>query len=97
VKACAAIALLLMLCGCATHAPSPPRIVTHEVKVPVPVARVPPPALKSCGRDAPGFRFSATTDPTVRTGLTPEAEAALRTWVDAKERCLRAWRAWGAQ
>lgn len=88
------LALTVALVGCATPAPPEPRVVVKEVRIPVPVTRTAPPALTSCGNEAPGFRFYATTDPTYRTGLDKDGEQKLREWVDAKDRCIRAWHEW---
>lgn len=90
----ALLALAAVLASCATPAPPVPRIVVREVKVPVPVERVPPENLKKCGSEPPGFRFFGTTDPRYRTGLDRDGESRLREWVDSKDRCITAWRVW---
>ena len=86
--------LALALVGCASRPPPVPRIVVREVKVPVPVARVAPEKLQTCGSDRPTFRFFGTTDPRYRTGLDRDGESRLRDWVDSKDRCISAWRVW---
>lgn len=81
---------LALLTGCSSQ----PRIVTREVKVPVPVSRTVPPELANCGSDRPDFRFYGTSDPLYRTGIRRQDEAKLRAWVDSKDRCILGWRVW---
>lgn len=67
--------------------------VPVEVKVPVPVKVAPPPSLVDCGREKPDFLFYKPNDPRYSAALKPQDTPKLRAWVDARQNCLDAWRA----
>lgn len=89
-----AMLLCLVLAGCQSCPPVTPaeRVITQEVKVPVEVARTPPPEVLGCWaalppaprfQDAPGGLLL----PLDQVPVLEAAEAAQR-------RCDDAWRAW---
>lgn len=90
------IIIALSLAGCAARAPTRAVITTMQVKVPVkvPTYRAVPSNLAACGSDRPNFRFYAPADPRFSSALKAEDEPKLRAWVDRKQTCIDAWRAW---
>lgn len=97
----AALMLLMVviassLSGCAARAPTRTIVTTKQVMVPVkvPTYRTVPANLAACGSERPDFRFHAPADKRYSSALKLEDEPKLRAWVDLKQSCLEAWRAW---
>lgn len=90
-KAVVALSLLL-LAGCATE----PRVVvrTQEVRVPVYQQAVAPEVLLSCGHSIPDFKFYPAPDNGATLVATDQDK--FRSWVDRKDRCIKAWAQWAS-
>lgn len=80
------VALALILGGCASHPIISNMPVPQKVEAPI--------ELYQCGTTPPAFKFY--------DGLTPDEVVLLRRdwpnfqkWIEEKNRCLEAWKAWG--
>lgn len=88
--------LALSLAACASQKPDviyPP----VEVKVPVPVHRVPPADLLVDIAPAPDLKFIAPSDAAASSALSPAGERALRRLVRELNARLEAWKSWAAE
>lgn len=91
-----AFLVLVALNACAAPAKRAALVTATTVRIPVkvPTYRVPPPALLACGSDRPDFRFYLPADKRFSVAMKPGDAPKLRGWVDRKQSCLEAWRAW---
>lgn len=83
--------LAAALCGCAgtpTHT-----VKTVVVKVPVATKMVAPDVLLACGHKEPAFKFSPGAQPD-EIVIAPKDQPAFQAWIEDKNRCIDAWRAW---
>lgn len=89
-----AVCVLLAGCGAKQIPPQTVRVVeTVEVKVPVPVQRVPPHELFA-PIAPPVPIFVSPTDPAASSALTAEGERLLRALIEELLGRLEAWRTW---
>jgi hypothetical protein len=87
------LAVALALGGCSWL---PTRVETVTVKVPVEIARVPPPELLECAARLEKPKFVGREDLQASSCLTPAGERALTRLVDRTITCVDAWKAWSA-
>jgi len=88
-----AILLALTISACGVFKKDP-RGKPPVVEVPVPVMPEPHEDLKACGEKEPRFQFRAHPEDEDSVVLYPEDQWHLRRWVEEKNRCRDAWRAW---
>lgn len=83
----------LALTGCMGYKD---RIVvkTVEVKVPTYIKVEVPEALAQCGTAKPGFKFYPSPAGGNDILIREEDQPAFRAWVEDKQRCVNAWKAW---
>jgi len=97
---CITFVLTVLLCGCGARTVPPPQIVkmveTVEVKVPVPVVRVPPPELLA-PLHPPLPLFVAPESPDASSALTAEGERLLRGLIEELLTRIEAWRTWAQE
>lgn len=87
--------LAVVLCfGLASCIGSVKRDAPEEIKMPVAVMPAPPADLRECGSNPPMFVFEPVEDKPNYVQLTPDGQRNLKEWIDGKQACIRAWRAW---
>lgn len=88
-----ALAVALVLSACT---PGISRKAPDVVKIPVPTMPTPHDDLLSCGYSPPKFQFEAVEERPDYVQLSPDGQHQLKEWIDGKQDCIRAWRAWAA-
>lgn len=92
IRSIIAALLCLFIAGCATD--TPPRIEVQQVKVEIPVKRVPPAALMECGYRGPTPAWLPVDGKPAWAALDEQGQRITRDLIVTIAGCNAAWKAW---